>query len=580
MHSQVGRFPVGQTRDQRTRVFGWMVFGLMMAGPLQAALAQTLPSSAPPPIPAPAPAATPIAAPPTNSAPVSLPVAPAQTPAQTQKKDGVRSHITDCISRSPNPWKDSKGNVKKSGPDETREDYPPGPVLIGSTYFLPAGTNADFVLKDEFNSEAVYFARVEGLLGQDGKGAYFEPVSKDSLSVRQIPPEHPLVIRGLASKSDTLVTVEIPDKIAGLWQPAKVYVYACTVANGSPAAVSSVTLPVSSWRWSSFFVWLAVAVMYVGAAISSRSIDQTNPGVSWKRYLDPAFMTAGADGKGSLAKLQILFFSTIVVGLLGYIVARTGLLSDLSPTILMLLGIAAIGSTAAKGTDVRRSRIDFKNLAWFVKKGWLTPIGLAAENDAKWSDIITSDGEFDVYRYQNCIFSLVVGGALLAAGINELSSFAVPETVLGVLGLSQVVYVAGKLVSPASFDDLNDAAKKAAELEDGVLKARLANPPGGAVGSHEYSEYKKGSGKRGICALVSDGQERCRSQTRMTARTVAVEPANLPERAAAISSSPGNLCRARPAVILSPGQTTARRWDRLFRAGRRWAGAQPGVVCG
>jgi hypothetical protein len=472
------------------RIVRLFLLGAVAAGSIPIALAQS-PSANPPPAAvaaSPSPQATP---------PASTPSAPTQP----QKNDDVRSQITDCISRSKEPKKDAKGGDHPSGQDETRDNYAPGPALLGSTYFLPAGTNVDFVLKEDFNNKAVYFGRIEALFDQAGKGSYFEPFDKDSFSAREIPPEHPLIKRGLASKTDTLVTVKIPD-IGGFWQSAKVYVYACTVPGANPAAVSSVTLPMSSWRWSAFLVLLAVAAMYVSAAGASRSIDKTNQGVSWRRYLDPVFMTAGADGKGSLAKLQILFFSTIVVGLLGYIVARTGLLSDLSPTILLLLGIAAIGSTAAKGTDVKHSRIDFTNLAWFVERGWLTTMGLAAENNAKWRDIITSDGEFDVYRYQNCIFSLVVGGALLAAGINELSSFAVPETVLGVLGLSQVVYVAGKLVSPPSFDDLNDAAKKAADLEVAVLKARLAVPPGGAPGSPQYIEYENAA-KRAAFALQS-----------------------------------------------------------------------------
>jgi hypothetical protein len=54
---------------------------------------------------------------------------------------------------------------------------------------------------------------------------------------------------------------------------------------------------------------------------------------------------------------------------------------------------------------------------WLIGKGWLPPAGWAAINKASWHDIITNDGgEFDVYRYQSCIFSLTVGGALLLAG--------------------------------------------------------------------------------------------------------------------------------------------------------------------
>ena len=49
--------------------------------------------------------------------------------------------------------------------------------------------------------------------------------------------------------------------------------------------------------------------------------------------------------------------------------------------------------------------------------------------------------EFDVYKLQTLIFSVVVAIALLASGEERLSSFTVPDTLLGILGLSQVVLV-------------------------------------------------------------------------------------------------------------------------------------------
>jgi hypothetical protein len=164
----------------------------------------------------------------------------------------------------------------------------------------------------------------------------------------------------------------------------------------------------------------------------------------------------------------------------------------------MLLGIVAVGSTAAKATDLQRSRINFDNWSWFVSKGWLPKGGLAEVNHAKWRDIVTSDGEFDVFRYQSCIFTLVVGGALLAAGINQLASFSIPETLLGVLGLSQVVYVAGKLTTPPSFDELNKATDALRKLETdfslAVMKASPANRPqtiqaASVLAEPEYKAY-------------------------------------------------------------------------------------------
>src|SRR5262249_16445030 len=117
--------------------------------------------------------------------------------------------------------------------------------------------------------------------------------------------------------------------------------------------------------------------------------------------------------------------------------------------------------------DANRIRLDFQNWVWFVRKGWLAPSGLGAINDASWKDILTTEGQFDVYHFQSLTFSLAVGGALLASGFTDLANFTIPDSLLGVLGLSQVVYIAGKMVAPPSVRELNDlaTATRAAEHE-------------------------------------------------------------------------------------------------------------------
>jgi hypothetical protein len=382
---------------------------------------------------------------------------------------GQPSHaaqIDDCIGRGP------------GGQAETKS-YPPGSELVNADYFLPAGSSTQFALKEAFRPDVRYFTRIESnFRGDDGKS--FVSLNRNSIAAKQIPEDHPLVKKGYASKGDTLLTLNVPKEIGSDWSPGRLYVYWCDGVKGSPDNVSTLTAPVSPNWASAALAALCIIIVYIFAAVTAKAVDPalssypTEP--RWFRYLDPVLMTAGFDGKGSLAKLQILFFSLIVFGLLAYIVFRTGLLSDLSATILTLLGIAAIGSATAKATDVQRNRLDFENWTWFIRKEWLPPAGLAAVNIARWRDIVSSDGEFDVYRFQSCIFSLVVGGALLSTGISELSTFSVPETLLGVLGLSQVVYVAGKLVSPPSFSDLNAATRTVRELERSFCDAAHATP--------------------------------------------------------------------------------------------------------
>ena len=396
----------------------------------------------------------------------------AQTPAPSTPASTL---VQDCV-----------GDNKFRKPDNTLA-YAVGEPIISTTYFLPAGTTTDLVWKIPYNKDAAYFGKVETRHKIFGGRNY--------VTASRIPEDHPMVKKGLVDKSDTLVSLRVSPDNADIWSTATVYLYTCD--SGDAKKVSVFNIRVSSSFWSTAVTWTCVLILYLFAALTSAAVDTKTVGF-WRRA-NPIFITAGSDGKGSLAKLQILFFSMIVFGLLLFIVLRTGVLSDLSTTVLTLLGIAAIGSTAAKATDVQRNRIDFDNWTWFIGKHWLPAGGLAEVNHAKWRDIVTSDGEFDVYRYQCCLFSLVVGGALLAAGINQLASFSIPDTLLGVLGLSQVVYVAGKLVTPPSFADLNKSTSDLRALEKrfatAASNASPANRPADLAAARllakpEYEAYK------------------------------------------------------------------------------------------
>lgn len=83
----------------------------------------------------------------------------------------------------------------------------------------------------------------------------------------------------------------------------------------------------------------------------------------WQFYFDPVSITAGLDGKAGFGKLQILMFSLIVFGLITYFFLKTGVLTDISSTVLILLGIAGIGSTVAKGADISRTTITPETVA-------------------------------------------------------------------------------------------------------------------------------------------------------------------------------------------------------------------------
>jgi membrane protein implicated in regulation of membrane protease activity len=172
----------------------------------------------------------------------------------------------------------------------------------------------------------------------------------------------------------------------------------------------------------------------------------------------------------------MLFFTMIVLWLVFYIWLMTEHLSDLSNTVLLLMGIAGVGATAAAGADVAKNRLSLDNWAWLVNAKWLPQGGIAAVTKPRWRDIFTANGEFDVPRFQLITFSFVVGCALLASGADlaDLSKFSIPQQLLSILGLSQVVYVAGKLVAPPTMADLDAQLTKMREAQ-GKLAAATAD---------------------------------------------------------------------------------------------------------
>jgi hypothetical protein len=254
---------------------------------------------------------------------------------------------------------------------------------------------------------------------------------------------------------------------------AVVYIIGCSGADASvPAFIASFDTRVSNKAMCFGFAVLLCIVSYCLAVLatyfirkSQRMAGKAGPDhprtgtnyASWLRHFDPVVLTAGANGRGSPAKLQVLFFSLLILGMVFYIWMLTGHLTGLSTTVLLLMGISGLGATASAGAELSKNRLDFENWAWLINRGWLPEGGVAEANLAQWKDIVATDGEFDVTRFQMVTFSVLVGLALLGAGVhqNDLSSFDIPQALLGILGLSQVVYVAGKLVAPPSIADLN-----------------------------------------------------------------------------------------------------------------------------
>jgi hypothetical protein len=428
----------------------------------------TEPAGAPAPPPASAPVATPAPAPPPAVS------APAPAPAPANKPAAAGGPGQRCVQHGSRENALNEVNVELKSPARST-----GPDLATASYFMPAGASFKVAINEQFDPSRRYFAYVQRYVRHDDP-RYKELVNLDgfiesgAIGAVRIPEDDALVKGNMVDPGAALLTLRVPDSIGGFWNPVELYVWTC--ADQIVKYRSILRTRAVSWYAAGLIVWPVVLLLYLLAAIATRMTD-VRTGIPLYRYFDPVYLTAGSDGKGSLSKLQILFFSLIVFGLLSYILARTGALSDLSSSIAYLLGIAGVGSALAKGTDQKKNSLGFENRAWLIRKGWLPPAGWAAVNKASWHDIITNDGgEFDVYRYQSCIFSLTVGGALLVSGVTELASFTIPQTLLGILGLSQAVYIGGKAVGTSAVAELDEAVTSARAAEAKLIEAATAPP--------------------------------------------------------------------------------------------------------
>jgi hypothetical protein len=303
------------------------------------------------------------------------------------------------------------------------------------------------------------------------------------------------VPNGDGKRTVTVVTLYVPSPHCSWppWQQAKVTLSANVRQAGGPAATSQMLLSSTqqvSVFWFPFAAALAVVTaIYPGCAAISwlvrrrrleRAAGTVRPGElpGFWSSLDPVQITANSYGRASLAKLQIFGFSLLVFGLMLYYQLRMGVLITLSTDVLALLGISAIGATGGKLTQITKRRLSFANWAWLRRNGSLPHATDASSPRARWSELVTDyDGrEFDVYAFQMAIFSLTVAIALITTNFAGLEAFHIPPELLGLLGISQGVFIVGRAAGTTAYQELDQALTAVRAKSAEYFAARAAGP--------------------------------------------------------------------------------------------------------
>ncbi len=323
------------------------------------------------------------------------------------------------------------------------------------------------------------------------------------LSVISVAPVAADVVDGFTPADSVQLQFKISSHLLPLWGNRHFVVVACS--GGAFKAWGEIVARVSNPNVAYAFCTFVALLMYFlamtaiwgwrEAQIKKFGNDPDQPGLPgkypalfgakelfWYDFFNPIHLTENAFHQASVQKLQVLLFSFLIGWLLLSLVLRTGALVDLSPTVIGLLGISGIGAVTAQIAYQQKTRLSFVNWAWLEKKQVLK---IPAQNELtgpQWKDLVLTNREFDVYKLQTIIFSIAVAAAMVVAGASALSSFTVPDTLLGLLGLSQVVYVGGVLVKPAAVGDLDTALTQLRLAGETVAAAKLQKTDTGPDG--------------------------------------------------------------------------------------------------
>jgi hypothetical protein len=405
------------------------------------------------------------AAAPAAQAPAAAPASPAPA-----SDTGPKAAAFDCIAAD---LPGLRGQLAKADP---------GTIMLSSAV-VPGNANADVVYvvpsRSAANTRPLVF-RAFLTLPDDPDLKKEKPRELDVLTVQHPPSTGaaaPFELAQTDSQNAYGVRLHIPDQgVIAARQERVLNVFACSRTDAGDVVVSWGVRPVTaSTRLGGLIIALPLmVVIYLMAvtvvwakrkteAAQAKTGKKPPPPLrvtevehwSWWRCLDPVALTSDIFDRASLSKLQILLFSILVGFGATYAMVRTGSLSDLSTSIVYLLGIPSLGTVGAAAAGISRDRMSLDNWSWLVSKGVL-PVNDRGQDKPRWVDLIMSDSELDLTKLQAVLFSLIVGIAMIESGFSNLGAFTVPPTLLEILGLSQVIFVGGRLTRPTTLGDLDD----------------------------------------------------------------------------------------------------------------------------
>jgi len=187
------------------------------------------------------------------------------------------------------------------------------------------------------------------------------------------------------------------------------------------------------------------------------------PRLRWKfrQAANPIFISQDSLGYGSLSRFQILIFTSVVGLVLFYIFVHSSVISPMSETILLLLGITVAGGTSGRVLS------DWPAISPRSRRLLLGEEILDIHrHKPRASDLLETHGEVDVAKVQALLFTCLVAISIFVNGVTGLANFELPREIIFLLGISQTAFIVGGVLKPDTvkhieqdFDQLRIAAE-------------------------------------------------------------------------------------------------------------------------
>ncbi len=247
---------------------------------------------------------------------------------------------------------------------------------------------------------------------------------------------------------------------------------------------------VANHRTTIWLAWAFVAVAYGFLAWTTYKRDPTIESGA-ERFLyavSPVRISAASYGEASMSQVQVMLFTFVVAGLLFLLWLRTGVLSEISTDLLLLLGISAVGAGGAKFTQTQKTGLKRETARYLIGKGWYDWPLVSVGTRATLRNLLLTDERLDVYKFQMAIFTAVVACYVVTSGQTNLGDVTISTTMLSLIGISQGVYVGGKAITDRT-TDLENAVQKMIDLEGEIRK--LTDPAKANELAARTDEYRK-----------------------------------------------------------------------------------------